>query len=216
MLQSKFAPLLVVLDGPEGAGKTLTGRALKEALTERGYSVILSREPGGVPVSEKIRNIVVNDDMHPITEAYLYLASRAEHVQKVIKPALNDGKIVILDRFMYSTLAYQGGGRGLDIDKLRQLHDLALDGIVPNLNLFLDVPPQIGLARKQDDEIAKFERESLEFHEKVYASYKSFVANGEMISIDATQSPGDVLKNTLYYIRNSLYYSRRKNNGKYI
>jgi dTMP kinase len=201
---NKFNPILIVLEGSEGAGKTLTARAIKEALEKEGYEVVLSREPGGVPVSEKIRNIVVNDEMHPITEAYLYLASRAEHVQKVIKPALYDGKIVILDRFMHSTLAYQGGGRGLDINELRKLHDLALDGVKPDMVLFLDVPVDIGLARKQDDEIAKFEREKISFHNKLHAMYQSFARNGEMISIDATQSPDDVLNEALLYIKNLL------------
>lgn len=201
---NKLNPLLIVLEGPEGSGKTLISGALKDTLEKKGYEVILSREPGGVPVSEKIRNIVVNDKMHPATEAYLYLASRAEHIQEVIKPALYEGKIVILDRFVHSTLAYQGGGRGLDIQELRKLQDLALDGVYPDIIFFLDVPVEIGLARKQEDEITKFEREEINFHNKIHSMYESFANDGEMIRIDATKNPYDVLNDTLSYIENIL------------
>ena len=201
---NKFNPLLIVLEGSEGSGKTLISGALKDTLEKKGYEVILSREPGGVPVSEKIRDIVVNDKMYPATEAYLYLASRAEHVQEVIKPALYSGKIVILDRFIHSTLAYQGGGRGLDIQELRKLQDLALDGVYPDIIFFLDVPVEVGLARKQEDEITKFEREEISFHNKIHSMYESFTNDGEMIRIDATQNPYDVLNDTLLYIENLL------------
>lgn len=200
----KYNPLLIVVDGPEGGGKTLITKMMADTLRTKGYEVVLSREPGGVPVAEKIRDIVVNDYMHPITEAYLYLASRAEHIQKIIKPALYDGKIVILDRFMHSTLAYQGGGRGLDMNELRRLHRLALDDVSVDMAFFLDVPVEIGLARKQEDEIAKFEKEDISFHNNLYNTYQSFVAQGEMIRIDATKSPDNVLNDILLYIQNIL------------
>lgn len=200
--------LLVTLEAPEGGGKTLLGNKLKEHYEEKGIEVILSREPGGIEVAEMIRNIVVNYDMAPSTEAYLYLAARAEHVDKVVRPALEAGKLVILDRFMYSTLAIQGGGRGLDIKMLRNLHILALKGVIPgfqSLNLFLDINPEIGLKRKfNQGEINKFEKEDIKFHKDVYNTYLNFCRTKELTRINAEQSPDDVAIEAIYHINKYL------------
>lgn len=191
----------IVIEGPEGSGKTHAVYGLEKYFKHLGVPVITSREPGGVAVSERIREIVINDHMHAITEAYLFMASRAQHMQEVIIPALAEGKLVILDRFLHSTLAMQGTGRGLDVNELKRMHKMLLEGHYPDYVFFLDVPPDIGLARKDaQGEVAKFELEHMDFQNAVYEGYKKLTANREMIRIDATQSPEKVLEDIVEYI----------------
>ncbi len=168
----------ITFEGPEGSGKTSVIEGVKTRLNEQGYEVIITREPGGVAISEAIRNIILdvkNTALDPITEALLFAASRRQHVLEVIEPALQAGKIVLCDRYVDSSLAYQGVGRDLGIEKVFELNQFAIQGLLPILTVFIDVPPAAGLARIQSraNHLDRLDRESLRFHEKVYQGYQT-------------------------------------------
>jgi dTMP kinase len=140
--------MFITFEGPDGSGKTTQIRLLAESLRERDLEVVTTREPGGVPAAEQIRELVLNSELVPETEALLFLAARAEHARRVIRPALEQGAVVICDRFTDSTLAYQGYGLGLDLPLLRSLCEFASTGLKPELTLLLDLPVELGLARR--------------------------------------------------------------------
>lgn len=140
--------LFITFEGPEGAGKSTQIHLLSEALQQKGYPVLMTREPGGLPTGEAIRQIVLyTEDLLPETEALLFLAARAEHTLKVILPALQANHIVLCDRFIDSTIAYQGYGLGLDLEVLRRLNQFATRGLTPHLTFLLDLDPEVGLKR---------------------------------------------------------------------
>lgn len=174
---------LITFEGGDGTGKTTQIRALESYLRELGRLCVLTREPGGTALGSLIRKVLLEVGDHEIassTELFLYLADRAQHVNEVILPAINAGKIVLCDRFTDSTLAYQGYGRGIDLTWLRQLNDNASGGVHPELTFLFDCPAALGLARTarrrtqsvlgraQED---RFEREKIEFHEKIRAGF---------------------------------------------
>ncbi len=158
--------LLITFEGNEGSGKTTLIRATAEAL-QRDYqiSTVETREPGGLLLSEKIRDLLLHYPMNPWTELFLYEAARAEHLHQVLLPALKKNQWVLCDRFTDSTLAYQGAGRGLNWDQVKELNLLATQGLTPHLSVFLDIPPQLGL--KNATEKNRFEEEKVGFHQKV-------------------------------------------------
>ena len=178
--------LFVSFEGPEGAGKTTQTRRLADDLRAGGYDVVLTREPGGTPLAEAIRSLVLSQTaagglpMSAATEALLFTAARADHIARLIRPALADGKVVICDRFTGSTLAYQGGGRGLDPAALAAAQILATGGLVPNVTLLLDLPVELGLSRRYadpDGEVPnRLDAESMAFHERVRATYRRLAA----------------------------------------
>jgi len=158
----------ITLEGPEGCGKTTQARLLAESLESRGIRVKLTREPGGDPVSEEIRAVLLDGPDHSVvdrTELLLYLAARAQHTERVIRPALADGCIVICARYADSTLAYQGYGSGLDLDLVRRMNDFATGGLAPDLTILLDIDVQTGLSRQ--NEWNRMERKAVEYHERV-------------------------------------------------
>lgn len=157
--------LFISIEGTEGSGKSTLIRTLKNILEKSGNQVIVTREPGGTPLAEKIRNLILKNKMNPWTELLLYEGARSEHVQTKIAPALNVGKIVLCDRFTDSTLAYQSHARGLSWKKVSELNSFATQGIEPDLKIFLDLPPRIGLKRAKNPN--RFEREGVRFQEKV-------------------------------------------------
>ena len=172
--------MFISLEGPEGSGKTTQARLLAEWLCQQGYEVILTREPGGTDIGDQIRAVLHdphNTAMDARTEILLYSASRAQHVAQLIQPALGAGRIVISDRYADSTLAYQGYGRGLDLEMLRRITAFATGGLKPDLALYLDVPPQEGLQRKRSggNEWNRLDAETLEFHQRVRAGYLELV-----------------------------------------
>lgn len=174
--------MFITFEGPDGSGKTTQIALLGEYLTEQGYAVCLTREPGGTPIGEQIRAVLhdrANREMVPRAELLLYSASRAQLVDEVIRPALAAGQIVLCDRFYDSSLAYQGYGHGLDLEALRQITAFATGGLRPDLTLYIDIEPQVGLSRRQRDGSAEWNRLdalALEFHERVREGYRRLMA----------------------------------------
>lgn len=157
----------ITLEGPEGCGKTTQIDLLAQWLRDNGHNVLTTIEPGGEPLAERIRHLLLHND-DPVTakaELLLYLAARAQHVERVIQPALEQGTVVLCARFSDSTLAYQGYARGLGLDFIQQANSFATGGIQPDLTLVIDVPVELGLGRQMDRN--RMEEESLEFHRKV-------------------------------------------------
>ncbi len=166
--------MFISLEGVEGCGKSIQAELLTDYIVKLGHSVIRTREPGGTPIAEQIREILLeprNRDMTHITELLLYLASRTQHVSQLILPALDEGKIVICERFSDATFAYQGYARGLDLDHLKQVNDMATGGLEPDLTLLLDLEAENGLSRKQHDQRDRLENESVDFHNRVREAY---------------------------------------------
>ncbi|SHJ25895.1 dTMP kinase [Desulfofundulus thermosubterraneus] len=167
----------IVFEGIDGAGKTTQARLLAAALTRRGHPVVLTREPGGTPVGEKIRSLLLDPilaGLNPLAEALLYAGARAELVARTIRPALARGRVVISDRFVDSSLAYQGYGRCLDLKELEQLNALATGRLVANLTVLLDMPAAGALARLAG-RADRIERERLEFFDRVRQGYLQLV-----------------------------------------
>lgn len=169
--------LFITFEGPDGAGKTTQIKMLEEYLLAKGKKVKLTREPGGTKISEGIRGLLLdanNKGMVDRTELLLYAASRAQHVDELIAPAVEEGQVVICDRFYDSTLAYQGYGRGIDISLIEQLNLIATKGINPDLTILLDIDVNKGLSRVQSQRgsaLDRLEGEKIEFHEKVRAGF---------------------------------------------
>lgn len=166
----------ITFEGPDGSGKTTQIDLLRRHLLDRGYEVLVTREPGGTPISEAIRKIILDTEhmeMTPVTEMLLYAAARAQHVDQLIRPALEQGKIVLCDRFVDSSIAYQGLGRGLGIELVEEINRVALQGIMPNLTFFFDIDPEKGLIRGKDRDrkVDRLELEDLEFHKRVYQGF---------------------------------------------
>lgn len=167
--------MFITLEGPEGSGKSTQIRRLAKRLEAMGYPVITTREPGGTPIGDQIRHVLMwmeNQELHPRTEILLFLAARAQLVEQVIKPALQDGKIILCDRYGDSTLAYQGYGHGLDLEQLREMLDFATDHLKPDLTILMDLDVKTGLMRKQaEDEWNRLDAYEVLFHERVRDGY---------------------------------------------
>jgi dTMP kinase len=167
------AGIFITLEGIEGCGKSTQAGLLREFLAECGLEVVLTREPGGSAIGEKIRSILLDPDntgMAPMTELLLYEASRRQHMQEVIGPALREGKAVLCDRFFDASTAYQGYGRGIDVDTVIYLNLVATGGRKPDLTIVLDLPVSVGLKRLGKN-LDRIEREAVEFHERVRNGY---------------------------------------------
>lgn len=201
--------IFISFEGPDGAGKTTALNKLMPLLQERANKeIVLSREPGGSPISEKIRKIILDihdEEMDPRTEALLYAAARRQHLIDVILPTLQADKILLSDRFVDSSIAYQGGGREIGTKEVAEINDFAIDGHLPDLTIYFDVSPEVGLSRiRKDHEGAmdRLEKEAISFHNRVYDSYAKLVAeNPERIkSINAEQTPEKVVNDALEVI----------------
>ncbi|APB33565.1 thymidylate kinase [Gloeomargarita lithophora Alchichica-D10] len=163
----------ISLEGIEGAGKTTQTQLLAKWLSKQGYDVLITHEPGGTPLGQSLRTLLLQHTLPQRTELLLYAADRATHVAEVLQPALQSNKIILCDRYTDSTVAYQGYGRGLSLTLIDQVNALATGGLTPDLTLWLDVPVPIGLARaKKRGVLDQMERESLAFHERVRSGYQ--------------------------------------------
>lgn len=198
--------MFITFEGPDGSGKSTIIQKVYDYLIENNYDVIKTREPGGSPIAEKIRNLILdteNTKMGYRTEALLYAASRAQHVEETILPALNENKIVLCDRFLISSLAYQGVGRDLGIENVRKINEFAINGVYPDFVLFFDVDPITTLKRKSSlDTADRLEKEGNNFHERVYNGYKEILNSEKNIEIiDATQSVEDVFSQCIKVLK---------------
>lgn len=166
----------ITFEGPEGSGKTSVIVAVKKFFEDEGYEIMTTREPGGIRIAEEIRNIILdknNTEMDAHAEALLFAASRSQHFSEKILPALNENKIILCDRFIDSSLAYQGHARGLGIDNVYNINKFAIGNVLPDITIFIDVPPSVGLKRvfSNTRKVDRLDLETIEFHEKVYEGY---------------------------------------------
>lgn len=174
MTQGRF----IAIEGPDGSGKTSVIQALRQKLEQDGLEVVTTREPGGSPIAEQIRQVILDVENHAMdvrTEALLYAASRRQHLVETILPNVQAGKLVISDRFVMSSLAYQGMARGIGLDPVWAINQFAIDGQMPDLTLLVDVPAEVGLERiqaaKGQRQYDRLDRESLAFHQRVRQTY---------------------------------------------
>ncbi|MFQ5795954.1 MAG: dTMP kinase [Candidatus Bipolaricaulia bacterium] len=180
---------LIALEGPDGSGKTTQARRLAEHLKRKGWEVVQVEEPGGTAVGDRIREILLDrhQRLEPLTELLLYEASRSQLVREVIRPALKEGRVVIIDRYMLSSIAYQGYGRKLQLELVKELNRIATGDLEPELTILFDLPPEEGLSRKRGKD--RLEVENLEFHRRVRQGYLDWISqnNESSLLIDATQ-----------------------------
>ena len=205
--------MFITFEGPDGSGKTLQIPALADFLRQRGFSVFTTREPGGTSIGDQIRRVLMdhaNQAMHPRTEILLFLASRAQHVEEVIRPRLQNGEIVLCDRYTDSTLAYQGYGHQLDLPTLRKLNDFATGSLIPELTILLDLDAETGLKRKiAGKDWNRLDAYTLAFHQRVRQGYHELAkAGGERGAVvSAAHSPADVQQ----ALRDVVLKSKEKN-----
>ena len=193
--KSKF----ITFEGMDGAGKSTHLAWFADALRQRNLDVVVTREPGGTPLGERLREILLNQPMSIGTEAMLMFAARLEHIEQIIKPALRAGKWVVSDRFSDASFAYQGGGRGMDWGKLRQLEQWVHPDLQPDLTLFFDVPVEVAKQRLANNvSLDRFEQEQSDFFERVRAGYQKRIQENPQryVVIDAAQTL-DMVKHKL-------------------
>ncbi|MDD2486624.1 MAG: dTMP kinase [bacterium] len=213
--------VFISIEGPEGAGKSTHLNRLKDALATEGYDVILTREPGGTTISDSIRALLLdagNDNMTSLTELLLYAAARAQHMQEVIIPSLQAGRVVLCDRFTDSTIAYQGYGRGLDIQLIKHLNDLATGAVYPHLTIILDLDPALGLERVNrfrhggQDSKDRLEREDISFHQRIRKGFLRLAAKepARYRIIDASRSIENVFASLFATVTDYLRHGRQQ------
>ena len=200
----------IVFEGPDGSGKTTILNNVNKILLSEGYKTNLLREPGGTEISEKIRDIIIDNDnigMDPKTEALLFAASRAQLVSEKIKPLIEAGEIILCDRFILSSLTYQGVGRGLGVNEIKEINDFATGGLKADLTIFFNINYKDALIRKRANFTAdRLENEDFDFHKKIFNAYldMAHIYKDEICQIDASKSIDEVSKSALDLIKNVL------------
>lgn len=190
--------IFITLEGPDGSGKTTIAKKLINSLEEKGFSCVHTREPGGIDIAEQIRNVILdpkNVAMDARTEALLYAASRRQHLVEKVFPALKDNKIVVCERFLDSSLAYQGYGRNLGFDEVLKINEFAIEGRFPDLTIYLDIDEEEGLNRIGDRAFKdRLDRESIDFHHRVKEGYKEVLRRfkDRIVVVDASKSIEEV------------------------
>ncbi|MGL4699225.1 MAG: dTMP kinase [Apilactobacillus waqarii] len=202
-----MAGKFITFEGTDGAGKTtILNMVLDYLKEEMGDKLVTSREPGGNPIAESIREVILdrkNVDMDKRTEALLYAAARRQNIEQTVKPAIADNKLVICDRYLDSSIAYQGGGREIGEDAINKMNQFATEGFLPDLTIYFNLPVEEGLKRiaknRAEDEVDRLDVETIDFHNRVHAAYQRLAkANPKRIkSVDATQSIDAVYQNVL-------------------
>jgi dTMP kinase len=201
MIGAVYMSYFITLEGVEGSGKSTIINFIKDSLETSGRKVVVTREPGGIDIAEQIRSVILdknNTKMEGRTEALLYAAARRQHLVEKVIPSLNEGNIVLCDRFVDSSLAYQGYARGLGIDEVFSVNKFAIGDLMPDLTLYLDLDPQIGLnriAKNKGREINRLDLEEINFHIKVREGYEEVLKMfpERIIRIDANQEVGKVV-----------------------
>ena len=200
----------IVIEGPDGSGKTTVCKLLAEKLKEEGHEVVHTREPGGIDIAEQIRNVILdpkNTAMDPKTEALLYAASRAQHLVERVIPSINEGKIVLCERFVYSSLVYQGYARGLGIDAIYDINRFAIGDMMPDLVIYLDVDEKTGLSRVDSrGNKDRLDGESSAFHKKVVAGYQLIKERFKDFKVvDASKDVDTVLRDCMDIITSFIH-----------
>ena len=201
--------LFVTFEGGEGCGNTTLIKSLQDALEKEGIKPLVTREPGGSKIAEEIRSVILdkaNTEMDPRTEALLYAASRRQHLVEIVRPALARGELVLSDRYIDSSLAYQGYARGIGMDEIYSINAFAIQSDFPDLTFFLDLKPEEGLKRialHRQNEVNRLDLEKLSFHQKVYEGYQILLKKypERIIRIDASQSVEEETKEVLSIIK---------------
>ena len=204
--------LFITFEGGEGSGKSTALRKLDERLRGEGYQTVLTREPGGTPIAEQIRNVILdkgNTAMDPRTEALLYAASRRQHLVEKVWPALKEGKLVLCDRYLDSSLAYQGGARHLGIDEVLNVNLFATEGTFPDLTLLFDITPEQGLARiaaNASREVNRLDLEKIEFHRFVRETFLSLAKRypERFVIIDASKGIDEVVEDCYQAVKSRM------------
>lgn len=191
--------LFITFEGPDGSGKSTQITRLKEYLSSKGYDVLLVREPGGTRISEQIRSVILdteNKGMNPICEAMLYAASRAQLTHQVIIPALEEGRMVIADRFVDSSIVYQGYARGLGEEMVATINSYATGGLAPDITFLINIPAEVGITRKNNQQkLDRLEEEGISFHKKVHEGYNRLKdKNNRIVEIDGTKSIDEIAR----------------------
>lgn len=201
---------LIVFEGPDGSGKTTILKNVNQKLTEQGYDIRVVREPGGTEISEKIREIIIDNDninMAAKTESLLFAASRAQLVEEKIRPGLENGEIILCDRFVLSSLLYQGVGRALGIDEVKKINDFATGDINPDLTIFFNIDYKTALIRKRANfSPDRLENEEFDFHKKIFDAYLDIAEKykDDIKQVDATRSIDEVSSDVLKLIKDLL------------
>lgn len=201
--------LFITFEGGEGSGKSSALKLLDERLRQEGYETVLTREPGGTPIAEQIRNVILdkaNTKMDSRTEALLYAASRRQHLVEKVWPALKEGKLVLCDRYLDSSLAYQGGARGLGIDNVLGVNLFATEGTFPNLTLLFDIEPELGLeriAKNASREVNRLDLEKIEFHRGVRKTFLELAKRypDRYVVLDASKTLPEVVEDAYQAIK---------------
>ena len=196
--------LFITMEGPDGSGKSTQIEAIRRFLEEKGERVIVTREPGGTQISEKIRALLLdreNAEMDPMAEALLYAASRAQLVAQIIKPALEDGTHVICDRFVDSSIAYQGFGRGLG-DSVAVINAYAVNNCMPDVTFLMKLNPEIGKSRIKSSDQDRIEMEKIDFHNRVFAGYEALETEypDRIVGIDASRNIEEISDDIISHV----------------
>ena len=201
--------MFITLEGTEGSGKTSAINLVVERLKNEGYTIVQTREPGGTPIAEQIRNVILdvnNTSLDPRAEALLYAASRRQHLVEKVWPAIKEGKIVICDRYLDSSLAYQGNARGLGIENVLKVNEFATEGTFPDITFFFDIDPELGLERiamNQSREVNRLDLEKLSFHKSVREGFTKLASlyPNRYVVIDASKSREEVFNDCINVIK---------------
>ncbi|MDO5040821.1 MAG: dTMP kinase [Peptoniphilus sp.] len=202
--------IFIAFEGPDGCGKSTVAASIYEVLKDK-YDVIRTREPGGTEISEKIRDLILdkdNKDMSARAEALLYAASRAQHVEEKIKPALKEGKIVLCERFVISSIVYQGYGRGLDVEDIKEINNFATAGLKPDITFLFTTGEKLTYRRKLGEDADRIEMSGLDFHMRVKRGYEELSKKNEYTLIDASMPKEDVLNSCLDILYEKLEVKR--------
>jgi dTMP kinase len=204
----------ITFEGGEGAGKSTVIKSAERFLIDNGFDVMVTREPGGIDIAEQIRHVILNTNntaMDPRTEALLYAAARSQHLAEKVIPALEKGQVVLCDRFIDSSLAYQGYARGLGIEEVWSINAFAINGLMPDLTIYLDIDPNLGLSRIEAEssrEVNRLDLESLAFHVKVREGYRLLAErfHDRFAVLDAGRSREDVVAEVCHLLNDKLIY----------